>query len=500
MNNNTLTVKFDGRLNKLVRNLVYKDDYYGWWGLPKITSYLDEIWRYMNYESSNKKTLKKWSISPAKGKMIPITINRKDLRSLYESSDDLKAVAWLYAHARVLQFNVPENYWDKLIPTTTDGIATWDSTLVDITDISPVVIHSLLINEATKRWYYNSAIWHDTGIESLEPAPFVEVTPEDKTKTSTKKKPKEENKPADLAEAEHPEDDEVILEEHDRLMFGPKFGYVRQTSELKTFGETMKNCIIFDKPKDEKIVDQTNSQNLNMIELNIEAALSNALFEGQYPPLEKFTKKMQEKGINVYYRHYQIPSGYLILTSLLDGTNNNSVLTSVFIDPNLIFRNGYNVITTTHNGDIANELTCSLNDIKTIVRMAKGPVLTKKERKALLSRNPYGTRDVLKMVDFSGLGSREPFQKQEWDELMTNIYSVIKSGSLRYRSKLVNYVSPKKFTLLCDNMVLPLLPYGIGANVTNVTKPVDMNASVIEYDSTNTDENLKVKIQQLTTF
>lgn len=498
MNNNTLTVKFDGRLNKLVKDLVFKDDYYGWWGMPKVTGYLDEIWRYMNYESSNKK-IPQFKISLSKKSFIP-KISIKHLRSGYETSNDLKAVAWIYAHARLLNLNLPDNYWDNLIPKTPEGIAEWDSTLVDITDVSPVRIHSLLLNEATKRWYYDSAIKSEMCIDEIPFAPFKEVFPEKDNKKDPVPKKNHETKAPDNAEYEHPEDDEVIVEDHDKLMFGPKFGYVRQTSELKTFGETMKNCIIFDKPKEEKSADQQQVSNSNITELDIEASLSNALFEGQYPPLEKFTKRMRDKGMNVYYRHYQIPSGYLVLVSLLDGCNNNTMLTNLFIDPNLVYRNGYNVMTTTRNGDIANEMVCSINDIKTIVRLAKGPALTKKERKAILSRNPYGTRDVLKMVDFSGLGSREPFSKQEWNELIANLHSIITSGSLKHRAKLINYISPKRFTLLCDNMVLPLVPYGIGPNVTNITKPVDINASVIEYDGTDSNKNLKINIQQLNTF
>lgn len=422
----------------------------------------------------------------------------------YECGNDMKMAAWILAYRHVLLMNdyfpINSSYHKAIKPVSAEGIKMWDDIMIQVIDdnrLNPDDIVDLIINKDTRDSYVDGYEYqhHQQVYEYLhgKDIPFNDQDIEFETRDFDSKdveKPHKDNKIiyiagpvyVDPVTSEHPEDDvpvaEVVNESSDNVkeepIFGPKIkGYMIE-DEIKSFNQVMKNAISFGDEESEKPVD------LNDPVAAINA--SNKVFEAQYLPLVDFTKFIEDNGLHLVYGAWDIPAGRLISVHFYDNTT-PAPINQLFIDPNVLYRNGYNVLTANKDGDIIREAVCSIDDRETILTMVHDQ-LDKKTLRKLNSRLPYGTKAVMEMVDFSGLNTHEPLSVSEWKKLITNIYSIIKtSEDWKFRAKLVEYNNPEKFKLVCDDTVLPILHDGYGKDYSEITKTSEDAGFWITFDS-----------------
>lgn len=491
----------------------------GFIGTRFVGSYMEEIRRYRKYPTR--------------------VLLGQMMHKNYETSDDLKAVAWIFAYHDIinLKFANPadSSLWDYLKPHTEAGIKIWDDIMLDLVNkdnrLDPEDICKLIIDKDTRNNYQNSDNFHvqklahdhlNDPVEEESPEipndadivfettsdPAADEAPFEEAGAEKKEEPKisnpkirndiktiivkeETHKPdaivepvvdkvyPNITEREPDKKDEsdVKLDVHvaeEPTIMPTLDKYFLKEEDLKTFGEAMKTAITFDDQPVSPTVDYTNP--IAVIEA------SNNIFEAQYIPLTEFRKLLEENGLHCIYNGLDYPAGRLLLTNIYNPAIPGPMST-VIIDPNVLYRNGYNVLSTSKEGDILKECVCSINDKESVMTIVNN-AMDKKFEKRLHSRLPYGTKAVLEMTDLSGLGARE-LSTTEWKKLILNIYSVIKTIGVdwKYRAKLAEYDNPEKFKILCDDNVLPLFPEGTGKDYSDITKTPEDEGFWIDYDS-----------------
>lgn len=309
-----------------------------------------------------------------------------------------------------------------------------------------------------------------------------------KDEKETVQQKKEENiKIVDPAEAEHPQDD---MPEPGSGEVDPKPGpKEKKYTEKKTytFSEAMKGMIKFDNADGEKEEDDhvapiiSEPRKVKYPEIVADIPNNNAQFHNIYPKLQWFTDLMKANNILVSYRMTKFPFGDLINVCAFG--NNGTTFPNIgwaFIDPNVLYRDGYNVLTmSNNNGDILREIVCPMKESfeTMIVKIVKGS-LNKKEQRNLLKMRPICTRKVFEMIDFTGLGHREPLDTREWTLLIENLGDIIENNGIKYRMKISDYVGPENFKLLCDQSVIPV---GTNDNDLILIKPITEPNTLIHY-------------------
>lgn len=186
---------------------------------------------------------------------------------------------------------------------------------------------------------------------------------------------------------------------------------------------------------------------------------------------------------------FQLPIGPIISIEVFDIKKDYERLNTVFLDPNLVYRDGFNVISTEDpNGDLLKEVVCPMRDgfEKIILAMLRG-TLSKQQRKNLLKMRPMCTYKVFSKIDFSGLRSREAFDTKEWTLLVENLGPI--AEKLQYRSRIIDYVSPDNFKIVCDNEVRPI---AFGQANEKLMKPAAEEGAWGDYNPSKYGEDVKM--------
>lgn len=275
----------------------------------------------------------------------------------------------------------------------------------------------------------------DSGKESKKPKSMADVL---KSKVS-------ENDPV---KTEHPEDDiPDISKSEESTPFEEdikKSAY--ELNKFHDFGDVMKDLIHFDNDADQKNTYATQRIENQFMENNVQ-------FEQVYPKIAPFTALLNKNGYAVEYRFFEIPAGKLIHAYVVTMATNASML--LFIDPNVIYKNGYNVLTSTSGrGKLLTEAFIPISDEENVLLFARKR-LNQKERRAITKKYPAATKTVFELIDFSGLGKREALDNNEWTSLVNNLGDLIKEENLQFRATIGEYKSPDKFRLYSSNATIP---------------------------------------------
>lgn len=250
---------------------------------------------------------------------------------------------------------------------------------------------------------------------------------------------------------------------------GPKAPTGYTTQKTYSFSEAMKDLINFtsDDPDqntgEEKVatmVTEPNPTKVKHPEMVADIPNNNAQFHKIYPNLVWFTELMGKSDILISYQMIKFPFGDVIgiCSFLNDKKKEYPYINRCFIDPNVLYHDGYNVLSMDDpNGDILKEAACPMKEgfEAMIVKIVKG-ALNKKERRNIMKMRPINTHKVFDLIDFTGLGSREPLETKEWTILIETLGDIIDKMGVKYRMKLTNYKGPENFTLVCDESVVPL--------------------------------------------
>lgn len=288
----------------------------------------------------------------------------------------------------------------------------------------------------------------------------------------------------DPAEKEHPSDDDpddkkpAPTKSQEKVVKGsgevdpkpgPAVSPAYTTQKSYSFSEAMKDLISFtsDDPEQDTgeetiatMVTEPNPAKVKYAEMVADIPSNNAQFHKIYPNLIWFTDLMGKSDILVSYQMIKFPFGDIIrvCSFLNDKKKEYPHINWTFIDPNMLYHDGYNVLTMDNpNGDILKEAACPMKEgfEAMIVKIIKGN-LNKKERRNIMKMRPISTHKVFDLIDFTGLGSREPLETKEWTILIETLGDIIEKMGIKYRMKLTNYKGPENFALVCDESVVPL--------------------------------------------
>ena len=263
----------------------------------------------------------------------------------------------------------------------------------------------------------------------------------------------EPEKPADsvdLAEKEHPEDDIAV----DSITGMPIV--------VKGFPD-MKEGILFEGNKDKTPAEPEQTTVVSPFTDN------NREYEQHYPRLSEFSALLAKEGLCCIY-HFTVACpacNEILMVEVKKLSDLQAPGKWVLIDPDVLYHNGYNVMTCSANGQILAENFCSLDDHTTVMKIVRG-TLNRKDRKALAKNRPSYVRKVYELVDFSGIANHEPLKDGEWKKLLANLNNVINEQNITKRVQLHNYRGPERFLLLCHSGILPM------------SKAVEAYASILE--------------------
>lgn len=264
--------------------------------------------------------------------------------------------------------------------------------------------------------------------------------PEAKPVDTSKKQGQEEEPEkaaVDPAELEHPEDDIPV----DSITGMPIV--------VKGFPD-MKEGILFEGNKEAPAATEPAAPVSPFADNNRE-------YEQHYPRLAEFSDLLAKEGMCCVY-HFTVACpacSEILMVEVKKVSDLQSPGRWVLIDPDVLYRNGYNVMTCSANGQVLGENFCSLDDHVTVMKIVRG-TLNRKDRKALAKNRPSYIRKVYELVDFSGISNHEPLKDGEWRKLLANLNNVINEQNITKRVQLHNYRNPERFLLLCHSGILPM--------------------------------------------
>lgn len=264
--------------------------------------------------------------------------------------------------------------------------------------------------------------------------------PEAKPVDTSKKQGQEEEPEkaaVDPAELEHPEDDIPV----DSITGMPIV--------VKGFPD-MKEGILFEGNKEAPAATEPAAPVSPFADNNRE-------YEQHYPRLAEFSDLLAKEGMCCVY-HFTVACpacSEILMVEVKKVSDLQSPGRWVLIDPDVLYRNGYNVMTCSANGQVLGENFCSLDDHVTVMKIVRG-TLNRKDRKALAKNRPSYIRKVYELVDFSGISNHEPLKDGEWRKLLANLNNVINEQNITKRVQLHNYRNPERFMLLCHSGILPM--------------------------------------------
>ena len=183
---------------------------------------------------------------------------------------------------------------------------------------------------------------------------------------------------------------------------------------------------------------------------------NNVEYEKHFPRLAEFSSLLLKEGFCCIY-HFTVacPAVEIIMVDVRKLSDPQTNVKWLLIDPDLLYRTGYNVMTCSANGHVLAETFCSLDDTTMVMKIVRG-TLNRKDRKALAKSRPSYLRKVYELVDFTAIRNHEPLKEGEWKKLLANLNNVINEQNITKRVQLQNYRNPDQFVLLCHSAIMPM--------------------------------------------
>lgn len=183
---------------------------------------------------------------------------------------------------------------------------------------------------------------------------------------------------------------------------------------------------------------------------------NNAEYERHFPRLTEFSSLLSKEGFCCIY-HFTVacPAVEILMVDVRKLSDPQTNVKWLLIDPDLLYRTGYNVMTCSANGHVLAETFCSLDDTTMVMKIVRG-TLNRKDRKALAKSRPSYLRKVYELVDFTAIRNHEPLKEGEWKKLLANLNNVINEQNITKRVQLQNYRNPDQFVLLCHSAIMPM--------------------------------------------
>lgn len=183
---------------------------------------------------------------------------------------------------------------------------------------------------------------------------------------------------------------------------------------------------------------------------------NNVEYEKHFPRLAEFSSLLLKEGFCCIY-HFTVacPAVEILMLDVRKLSDPQTNVKWLLIDPDLLYRTGYNVMTCSANGHVLAETFCSLDDTTMVMKIVRG-TLNRKDRKALAKSRPSYLRKVYELVDFTAIRNHEPLKEGEWKKLLANLNNVINEQNITKRVQLQNYRNPDQFVLLCHSAIMPM--------------------------------------------
>lgn len=249
----------------------------------------------------------------------------------------------------------------------------------------------------------------------------------------------------DPAELEHPEEDKPEEDAKRDAITGMPI-------VTKGFPD-MKEGILFEGNKDNADTAITAVEEATPVN---PFAANNQEYEIHFPRLAEFSALLAKEGLCcVYHFTTACPAVEIIMAQIKKLSDPETTIRWVLIDPDALYRTGYNVMTCGANGQVLAENFCSLDDHTMVMKIVRG-TLNRKDRKSLAKNRPSYLRKVYELVDFSGIANHEPLKDGEWKKLLANLNNVITEQNITKRVQLNNYQDPERFVLVCNSKILPM--------------------------------------------
>lgn len=268
--------------------------------------------------------------------------------------------------------------------------------------------------------------------------------PRDKKKSNNQQQKKQPEKKEELATAASVDPAEMEHPEDDKPEDVPRDAITGMPIVMKGFPD-MTEGITIDASEKQPVAENVSPFFDNSVE-----------YEKHFPRLAEFSSLLLKEGFCCIY-HFTVacPAVEILMVDVRKLSDPQTNVKWLLIDPDLLYRTGYNVMTCSANGHVLAETFCSLDDTTMVMKIVRG-TLNRKDRKALAKSRPSYLRKVYELVDFTAIRNHEPLKEGEWKKLLANLNNVINEQNITKRVQLQNYRNPDQFVLLCHSAIMPM--------------------------------------------
>lgn len=268
--------------------------------------------------------------------------------------------------------------------------------------------------------------------------------PRDKKKSNNQQQKKQPEKKEELAAAASVDPAEMEHPEDDKPEDVPRDAITGMPIVMKGFPD-MTEGITIDASEKQPVAENVSP----FFDNNVE-------YEKHFPRLAEFSSLLLKEGFCCIY-HFTVacPAVEILMVDVRKLSDPQTNVKWLLIDPDLLYRTGYNVMTCSANGHVLAETFCSLDDTTMVMKIVRG-TLNRKDRKALAKSRPSYLRKVYELVDFTAIRNHEPLKEGEWKKLLANLNNVINEQNITKRVQLQNYRNPDQFVLLCHSAIMPM--------------------------------------------
>lgn len=268
--------------------------------------------------------------------------------------------------------------------------------------------------------------------------------PKDKKKGNNQQQKKQPEKKEELAAAASVDPAEMEHPEDDKPEDVPRDAITGMPIVMKGFPD-MTEGITIDASEKQPVAENVGP----FFDNNVE-------YEKHFPRLAEFSSLLLKEGFCCIY-HFTVacPAVEILMVDVRKLSDPQTNVKWLLIDPDLLYRTGYNVMTCSANGHVLAETFCSLDDTTMVMKIVRG-TLNRKDRKALAKSRPSYLRKVYELVDFTAIRNHEPLKEGEWKKLLANLNNVINEQNITKRVQLQNYRNPDQFVLLCHSTIMPM--------------------------------------------
>lgn len=268
--------------------------------------------------------------------------------------------------------------------------------------------------------------------------------PKDKKKGNNQQQKKQPEKKEELAAAASVDPAEMEHPEDDKPEDVPRDAITGMPIVMKGFPD-MTEGITIDASEKQPVAENVGP----FFDNNVE-------YEKHFPRLAEFSSLLLKEGFCCIY-HFTVacPAVEILMVDVRKLSDPQTNVKWLLIDPDLLYRTGYNVMTCSANGHVLAETFCSLDDTTMVMKIVRG-TLNRKDRKALAKSRPSYLRKVYELVDFTAIRNHEPLKEGEWKKLLANLNNVINEQNITKRVQLQNYRNPDQFVLLCHSAIMPM--------------------------------------------